>query len=154
MTAEVLKSDANNLPILGGIADVSLETRMFRLEETTNFLRVAHATPLMYSVLALATANPANIKATAGRVFSGVLNNASAAAKYVRLYNKATAPTVGTDVPLMVFSIPASSSKEFNFGPTGMTFAAGIAISITGAAPDNDATVVAAGDVRATIAYQ
>ena len=106
----------------------------------------------LYSVNSLATANPALIQAGPTRLQGIYLNNASAAAKWVRFYNKATAPTVGTDIPVMVVNIPASSSVQVDSGE-GMAFPLGLGISITGAAPANDATAVAAGDVQAAIEY-
>lgn len=107
----------------------------------------------VYSVLSLATTNAASIKASAGKVFAGSFMNASAAVKYVRLYNLATAPTVGTSTPYAVIAIPATSSKEVEFGTLGINFGTGIAIAITNAATDLDATAVAAGDVRVLLSY-
>lgn len=80
------------------------------------------------------------------------VNNASAATKYVRLYDKATAPSGGTDVPVAVISIPSTSSKEIalNFE---LEFVLGLGITITGAAAYNDNTAVAAHDVQGFIVY-
>lgn len=100
-----------------------------------------------------ATTNAANVKATAGLVFNISVMNTSAATKYVRLYNKATAPTVGTDVPVMVIAVPATSSKEITIN-YGLKFATGIGYSITNAAGATDATAVAAGDVQLLINWQ
>jgi hypothetical protein len=99
------------------------------------------------TVNSAASTNAANVKATAGNVYTIFANNASAAAKYVRLYNKATAPTVGTDVPVRVITIPASSSKEIAL-TVPLRFATGIGYAITGGAATLDATAVAAGDVQ------
>jgi hypothetical protein len=109
-------------------------------------------TKSVYSVNALATTNAAVVKASAGRVHSIQAFNAAAATKYVRLYDKASAPTVGTDIAMRVIAIPATSSKEIAF-PGADTYANGIAIAITGAAAATDATAVAAGDVQLTINY-
>lgn len=107
----------------------------------------------MYSVLSLATTNAVSIKATAGKVYAVSVMNSSAATKYVRLYNLAVAPTVGTSTPYKVIAVPAGTSKEVEFGTLGLTFGTGISIAITNLSPDNDATAVAAGDVRVLIAY-
>ena len=106
----------------------------------------------LYSVNSLATANPALIQAGPTRLQGIYANNASAATKWVRFYNKATAPTVGTDIPVTVVAIPASSSKEIDFGE-GIAFSLGLGVSITGAAPATDATAVAAGDVQLGIEF-
>jgi hypothetical protein len=39
------------------------------------------------------------VKASAGQVYSLFVSNINAAVRYLKLYNKASAPTVGTDVP-------------------------------------------------------
>lgn len=94
-----------------------------------------------------ATTNATSLKATAGMVFSISVFNASAATKYFRLYNKASAPTVGTDVPILIVAVPATSSKEIVFPGTGLKMATGIAYAVTGGATVADATAVAAADV-------
>ena len=99
-----------------------------------------------------ATTNGTSIKGTAGAIYGVTIMNTSAATKYVRFYNKATAPTVGTDVPIMVIAVPATSSKEIYF-PGGMVFTTGIGYSITNAASATDATAVAAGDVQLFISW-
>jgi hypothetical protein len=79
--------------------------------------------------------------------------NTGAAAAYVKLYNKATAPTVGTDVPAMILVVPAAVSGvpgvcTLPIGFNGFRFALGLGIAITGGAADSDTTAVAAGQVK------
>jgi hypothetical protein len=79
--------------------------------------------------------------------------NIGAAVAFVKLYNKATAPTVGTDVPVMVIPVPAAvggvpGSVEITPGFNGYRFALGLGIAITGAVADTDTTAVAAGQVK------
>jgi hypothetical protein len=99
-----------------------------------------------------ASTNAKNIKAAAGDIRSISVMNASAALKYLRLYNKATAPVPGTDTPAIVIALPATSSKEIDFS-LGKPFSLGIGMAITGAAAVLDATAVAVGDVQVAIAY-
>ena len=107
---------------------------------------------LSYALNSAATTNANLIQAGTTRLNGFNLNNASAAAKFVRFYNKATAPVPGTDTPVLVVSVPASST--FNAAPTeGYVFPLGLGISITGAAPVLDSTAVAAGDVQALVSY-
>lgn len=75
-------------------------------------------------------------------------SNVGATPAYVKLYNKATAPTVGTDVPEMVITVPATGQVELTPGFNGYRFPLGIGIAITGAAADTDTTAVAAGQVK------
>jgi hypothetical protein len=101
-------------------------------------------------LLSAATTNPTLLKASAGRMYGYQLANLTAAWKFVRFYNKATAPTVGTDAPLFVVAIPPNGMTDIFF-TVPVTFAAGIGYSITGAVADLDATAVAAGDVQGTV---
>lgn len=101
-----------------------------------------------------ASTNATVVKASAGTIQQAFIFNASAATKYVRFYDKATAPTVGTDVPLFVLAVPATSSKELILGDnTGLNFKNGIGIAVTGGAARLDATAVAVGDVQTYINY-
>lgn len=101
---------------------------------------------------AAATTNAASIKATAGRVIGWHLYNTTAAAKYFRFFNKASAPTMGTDSPVFVVTIPANS-QAFSQYAGGIAFSTGIAIACTGAVADLDTTVTAANDVLGAFFY-
>lgn len=79
--------------------------------------------------------------------------NTGATVAYVKLYNKATAPTVGTDVPEMIIAVPAAvggvpGTASPPIGYSGYRFALGLGIAITAGAADNDTTAVAAGQVK------
>ena len=105
------------------------------------------------SLNSAATTNATLVKASAGNVYGVCIMNTSAAIKYVRFFNKASAPTVGTDVPIVVIAIPAGQSIQTAWG-LGFSFSTGIAYAITNAATVLDATAVAAGDVQLSINYQ
>lgn len=94
-----------------------------------------------------ATTNATSVKASPGNVFKIVGNNTVASKRYLKLYNKASAPTVGTDTPLETIVILASASFDFSF-TAGMYFSTGIAFAITGAAADADTTTIGAGDIE------
>jgi hypothetical protein len=100
------------------------------------------------SVNSAATTNATSLKATSGSLYELSITNLSAAPKFVKLYNKATAPTVGTDVPVRTIEVAANASRDIEFGALGKLFTTGIAFAITGAQPIADATAVAAGDVQ------
>ena len=106
------------------------------------------------TVNSAASTNATNLKASAGTVYTITAMNTNAAVRYVRIYNKASGPTVGTDIPVMVIAIPATSSKEISFGSIGAPFSLGIGYSITAAAAATDATIVGAGDVQLSISWQ
>jgi len=52
-----------------------------------------------------ATTNATNVKTTYGNLYSLQLQNTSASARYLKLYNKATAPTVGTDISTVLYRV-------------------------------------------------
>lgn len=109
---------------------------------------------LFNKLISAATTNATSVKASAGAIGEIFAFNTSASTKFLKLYNKASAPVVGTDVP--VITIPIAPSAESNFRISdmgGMRFTTGIAFAITAAAADNDTTAVAAGDVITGIQY-
>lgn len=102
-------------------------------------------------------ANTTGILARTGvaRLVGGTLFNASAATKYVKLYNKATAPTVGTDTPIM--TIPVAPSGRVDLASVvsqfGLNISLGLGFGITGAVADSDTTAPAANDVIGALIY-
>ena len=79
--------------------------------------------------------------------------NEGATAAYIKLYNKATAPTVGTDVPEMTIPVPAAVSgvpgvATIPIGFHGFRFALGLGIAITRNAVHTDTTAIGAGEVK------
>lgn len=113
---------------------------------TTAGTPLAPATP--YFVNSLATTNGALILTGTSGLQAFFASNIGATAAFVKLYNKATAPTVGTDVPEMVITVPATGQVEITPGFNGYRFTLGMGIAITGAAADTDTTAVAAGQVK------
>ena len=103
-------------------------------------------------VLATASTNATTVKASAGRMLGFVLTNTTASAKFVKFYNKGSAPTVGTDIPIATIGVPPNGTLTFAL-EGGMAFSLGVSYAITGASPTNDTTAVSAGDVTGTIAW-
>ena len=77
--------------------------------------------------------------------------NKSAATLYVKLYNKATAPTVGTDTPVQVYAIPAGAAANKT---CNIAFALGIGVGATTGVADNDTGAPAANDVVISLDYK
>lgn len=102
-------------------------------------------TATAYSVTLAAGTNTANIKNAAGHLFELSASNLSGSTIYVKLYNKASAPTLASDVPIMTIPVAANSFQEINFGAIGKRFSTGISIAVTGAAGATDTTVITAG---------
>jgi len=72
--------------------------------------------------------------------------NASASARYLKLYDKATAPA-STDTPKITIYLPASLPFNIPFPPLGFVNGFGYRL-VTGSA-DNDGTAVTAADILA-----
>jgi hypothetical protein len=109
--------------------------------------------PTVHTLNSAASTNATSVKAAAGTLMTIAVSNQNAAARFLKLYNKASAPTVGTDIPVMVIPLPASSYQTVDFDTFGSRFSAGIAYAITGLIADTDATAVTAGDTKVVMNY-
>lgn len=106
---------------------------------------VTPVTATAYSVVTTASTNGANVKNAAGCLYEITCSNPTATPVYVKLYNKASAPTVGTDVPILTIVVAANSTVPLQLGVVGKRFATGISIAATGAIAASDATNAVAG---------
>ena len=112
-------------------------------------------TILPHKAIAAATTNSTLVLTGARRLVGGAVHNVSAAVKYFKLYNKATAPTVGTDTPILTIAIPAGQTIYIGdcIGIYALPFSLGLGYGITGAAADADTTALTAGDVIVNLTY-
>lgn len=117
-------------------------------------LAVRTVAPTPHTKNSLASTNATSVKGSAGTLYGIAASNINAAARFLKLYNKATAPTVGTDTPVLTITIPASGYINFDTGLLGMQFTLGIAYALTGLATDADTTAVAANDIKVFLNYQ
>jgi hypothetical protein len=96
-----------------------------------------------------ATTNATSAKTTAGTIYEVTVSNPTATPVYVKFYSKASAPTVGTDVPAFTIPVPATGANagfvSYSFGTIGKRMSAGIAYAVTGAAATSDTTAAVAG---------
>lgn len=106
-----------------------------------------------FRLLSAAGINASVVKASAGRVYGYSIFNTSASAKYVKLYNKATAPVPASDTPLRTIMIPAGGIAAFHIGQGLGGFTNGIALVSTGAVADTDSTAVVANDLIIQVDY-
>lgn len=95
---------------------------------------------------AAASTNATSAKASAGRIYAIQGYNAAGAVRYLKFYNKASAPTVGTDTPIKTLALPPAAAFAFDF-PVGYSFATGIAFALTTGSADADTGALTAGDV-------
>ena len=105
--------------------------------------------------ISAATTNATSVKASAGVVFGIQAINLNAAVRYLKFYNKASSPTVGTDTPVLTLPIPASTTGAgfvWNI-PQGVAFSTGIACALTTSYADADTGAVAANEIFVTVLY-
>jgi hypothetical protein len=103
--------------------------------------------------LSAASTNATSVKGSAGQVFGWYLYNANAAVRYLKLYNKATSPTVGTDTPVMTIPIPPGAGANVEFSH-GIAFATGIGLALTTGVADADTAAVAANEIIVNLFYK
>lgn len=104
---------------------------------------------------AAATTNITLVKGSGARIVGGYLRNRAAAEKYVKIYDKATAPVLASDVPKLTLGIPAAGYIGLGdiVGQYGLKLVNGFGYAITGAYADTDATAVVASDVDVNFIY-
>jgi hypothetical protein len=102
--------------------------------------------------VAAASNNATNVKASAGQVYSIVCMNVAAYAVWVKLYNKASAPTPGSDTSVWVMGVPAGGGFVFQ-PPVPLTFGTGISFAIVKNPAESDNTSIAANDCVLSIQY-
>jgi len=100
---------------------------------------------LVISVVTAASTNSSVQKSIAGSLFELSISNPTATAISVKLYNKTTAPTVGTDVPVLTQTVAGGAIALLNFGQIGKRFALGIGIAATALPAATDTGVAVAG---------
>jgi len=76
--------------------------------------------------------------------------NTATYAVFLKFYNKASSPTVGTDTPVWTIPVSAGGGYSTEF-MRGKYFSTGIAYAITKLQADNDTTAVVAGDLTGSI---
>jgi hypothetical protein len=92
-------------------------------------------------IMSAATTNATLVKSTPGKIMGINLGNTGGAAAFLKLYDKATSPVVGTDIPVETILIPAGTFVNYRTHAT-TPFALGIAYAITNLVADSDTTAV------------
>lgn len=103
-----------------------------------------------YYLSSAASTNAAVVKASAGVVYGIQVFNTNASVRYLRFYNKASAPTVGSDTVVNRVPIPGNGGAAF---PCQKSFTTGIAISLTTGAADTNTSAVALDEITVNIDY-
>jgi hypothetical protein len=101
-----------------------------------------------YLASAAASTNATSVKASPGRLYKVCGYNGASALRYLKLYNKASAPTVGTDTPLFRRPLPPGGFC-FDWMDIGAYFSTGIAYALTTGNADADTGALTAADIVA-----
>lgn len=108
-----------------------------------------------HKLISAATTNATLVKGSTGKIIGGSIANTSASWRYVKLYNKATAPIPGTDTPVLTLAVQPGGRLDLGqvCDQYGISFATGIGYALTGAAADADTTAIAAGDLVVALLF-
>lgn len=93
------------------------------------------------------------IKPADGYVHGWYLSNSTSSKIYVKLYEGATAPTVGTTTPLVTIQVPANGSANVEY-LRGISFSRGIHAACTADVADAATTDPGANACIANFFYQ
>lgn len=103
-----------------------------------------------YSYLSAGSQDATVVKASAGQLYGSIaVTNINAAVRYLKVYDKASAPS-GSDTPKLRIVIPGATTGAGIVIPlpdAGVAFAAGISFRLVTGVADNDANGVAATEV-------
>lgn len=112
-----------------------------------------------YKLISAATTNSTLVKgAPIGelRLMGLQASNVNAAVRYLKIYDKATAPTVGTDTPVKTIALTGGAVGnviDINFND-GIVFGLGIGIGLTTGVADSDTAAVAANEIVVNLDYK
>lgn len=108
---------------------------------------------LYHTLISAASTNATSVATGARTLGTCVLSNTSASWRYVKFYNLASAPTVGTSTPVIQFPVAPNSTLDVSMSFAGLRFATGMAYAITSGSALLDTGAVAAGDVMVNLTY-
>ena len=95
-----------------------------------------------------------SIKGSAGQLYGGVCYNSNAALRFLKLYNKATAPTVGSDTPVITIPLKPQDATDLGAFLNGVAFSLGIGAGATTAVADADTGAPGANEVVVNLFYK
>jgi hypothetical protein len=107
-----------------------------------------------HSIISATGLNATSVATSAAKISILHLVNSVATARYFKMYNKASAPTVGSDTPFFTVSLPTGATTFQLPALVGIDFSLGISYAITlGVAPDDTTPDTVVGAVTGLIAY-
>ena len=106
-----------------------------------------------HSLVSSATTNATNVRNSQGCIGTCVLTNTSTTFKYVKFFNLAVAPTMGTSTPVIQFPVAPNSTLDVGTAFAGFRLGSGISYAITNGSALLDNTAVGAGEVLVNLTF-
>lgn len=91
-------------------------------------------------------------KASSGQLYGWQFVNTTASWRWLKIFNKATTGTLGTDQPTMVAGLPPGTYRDLDL-TYGIPFSTGIAWAVTQGVANLDTVASAVGDVVGSLHY-
>jgi hypothetical protein len=104
-------------------------------------------------LICASSSNATNVKNAAARLHWIMAFNTATTLRYVKIYNKASAPDPSTDTPVLRIPIPPNSSGISIPFPEPITLGTGLGFVIVTGQADNSTAVCTAGDVVLNLGY-
>jgi hypothetical protein len=144
--------DENSSGLISSIGPVTLVEESTKVIGTVNL--AAGPDPLFHQVISTAGLNATSVKTSAAKLVIFNLVNSVATMRFFKLYNKSSAPIVGTDAPFATISMSPNAETRFAIPASGLNLSAGLAYGITLGVADNNTTPdTVEGAVTGLIAY-
>ena len=143
VTWNVQKSLSEIEPVPFSASNVTVGGRVYAEVSQTPF----EGAPTHHHAISTAGLNATLLKNAGGNISFISVSNIDTVPVYFKLYNKSSAPVVGTDVPVKVFMIPSGQTLIVNLGFSGARLASGIGYGISLGVANTDITPVLADTV-------
>jgi hypothetical protein len=104
-------------------------------------------------IVSTASTNASLIKNSGGRVVAWTCGTTATSPRFLKLYNSASAPTVGSTAVARTVMIPASGVAQLEIA-VGLAFSSGIGAAITTGLADADTGATVAGDTVCDVHWQ
>jgi hypothetical protein len=144
--------DENSSGLISTLGNVTLTAETTK--KIGNVGLVSDDTPSYQKFISGTGLNSTLVKASPAKLTILNIVNGAATLRYFKLYNKASAPTVGTDVPLITITLPTGASNFTLPAFIGIDFSAGLSFACTLGVADSDTTpFTVVGEVTAMLAY-
>ena len=144
--------DENSSGLIAAIGPVTLNAETTK--KIGNVGIAAEGTPSYQKFISATGVNATSVKTSSAKMTILHIVNGAATLRYFKLYDKASAPVVGTDVPLITITLSPAAASSFALPLSGIDFANGLAFASTLGVADSDSTpYTVTGEVTALIAY-